>query len=105
MSPTRVCAILPSPSRVQRLLGLPDATRERRQERPGQLRHLGEHVVEVPAVDHEQAERRLGDDGCRARLAVEEAHLAEEVTRPQAHALSRSEERRVGKECRYRWST
>src|SRR5262245_19207029 len=44
-----------------------------------QARNLAEERVEVPPADHEHAHRRLGDHRGAARLAVEQAHLAEVV--------------------------
>src|SRR5438874_6530761 len=42
--------------------------------------------------------RMRGDEAERARLLEAEARIV------RGNALNRSEERRVGKECRYRWS-
>src|SRR3989454_11990063 len=73
---------------IERLLGgdIHLVARLRRlQNRPRELGMVTKHAVEVALVEHEEVAVLPGADGGGARLG-------------------RSEERRVGKECRSRWS-
>src|ERR1051326_2541344 len=74
--------------RVQRALELPQAARQHDEDRASQLRHFGEERLEIAAKDDEQPHVGLGAHGGRARLAVEEAHLAEELAGAEADALA-----------------
>src|SRR5713101_8160274 len=67
----------------------PDTARERDEHA---LRHLGgllEERPEVEPLDDEQAQVGLRLDRGRAWLAVEQAHLAEELAGPESHPLLR----------------
>src|SRR5881409_856439 len=66
-------------SGAARLLDLSDAPRERHEDLFGEPRDLLEEAPEVGAVDDEKPQVSLRLHGRRAGLAVEQAHLAEEL--------------------------
>jgi len=68
-------------------LELADAAREIHEHLLRQLGHLPQELPEIHATDHEHAQIRLGLHGGRARLAVEQAHLTEELARAETVAL------------------
>ncbi len=71
------------------LFGLPHTPREGDQQDLGQFGHFPAEDREVPTVDHEEAGRRVGDDGGRAGASIQQAHLAEECSGPQGYWPSR----------------
>src|SRR5260370_7144192 len=72
-----------------RALVSPDAARERDEHALRHLRGLLEERPEVEPLDDEQAQVGLRLDRGGARLAVEQAHLAEELAGPEPHPLLR----------------
>src|SRR5262245_1981169 len=74
--------------RVEGLLEPPHAPRQDREHPPEQVRGRLQQSPEMGPIDDEQAQIGRRHDGRRPRLAVEEAHLAEEVARPEFAAES-----------------
>src|SRR5262245_30330115 len=74
---------------IQRRFGETEAAREGLEDALRQLGCLVQQGREVAALDHEQAQRSLGDDAGGAGAAVEQAHLAEVLAGSQARALAR----------------
>ena len=62
-----------------------------------------EHTLNVKKMAVKLAKRH-GVDENRAALAALLHDAAKEISKDEMRALMRSEERRVGKECRSRWS-
>ena len=61
------------------------AARERAHDPAGERRRGVQQLPEVAVGDHQQTHRCRGHDVRRAGLTVDQAHLAEEVARSQAH--------------------
>src|SRR5712692_4121531 len=70
------------------LFGLPHTPREGDQQDLGQFGNFPAEDREVSAVDDEEADRRVGDDGGRAGASIQQAHLAEERSGPQRYRPS-----------------
>src|SRR4029450_563508 len=60
---------------------------ERDEKLLGQVGNLAQDALEVLPVDHEHAQGGRGAHRDRARTAVEQAHLAEEIARPEEYPL------------------
>src|SRR5436309_23194 len=74
-------------SGVQRVLEVSETTREVHQHLLGELRDFPQELPEIRATDHEDAQVGLRLHRGRARLAVQQAHLAEELARAETMAL------------------